>query len=122
MPAGSYEVEVVKAVVKAVKSEESDHYGEDYIRLELRPIEHPDERFFSNLNFWPSSKRFLMRDLLALGYDEAEIKADGFEVEPEGLEGRKAIAVVGIRKYDGEDQNDVKKLLPIGESEGNLPT
>lgn len=122
LDAGSYEIEVVKAVVKQVKDEESDNFGKDYIGLQLRPIDAPDDLFFHNLFPFPKTKRFLMRDLLALGYSEDELKDESFELDADDLVGRKATAIVGVRTYQGEDQNDVKRLTPIGGSEGGLPT
>jgi len=127
LPAGQYEVEVVKAVPREA-GENAKHAGETYLRLELQPTDEnmKDERFFLNLNFWPESKRFLHRDLLALGYADAEIKKDGFEVEEEALVGRKCVASVKIRSSEeyGE-QNEVRALMPLGggtTAGGTFPT
>jgi hypothetical protein len=53
--------------------------------------------------------------LIALGYDETQIKKKGFDLENvKDLEGKECVVRVALGKYQGDDTNVVKAVKPAG--------
>ncbi len=57
-----------------------------------------------------------VRFLTAIGYAEKEVKGGKFKFDPEDAEGRKCTVVVGQQEYNGQMNNTVKNVKPIGEN------
>lgn len=122
IPAGIYRVTVADASMTET-GENSKVPGSPMMTLELRVAggEYEDKPVWHNMVFSEKTLPFVKRDLRALGFTDDELgEFDPHEACPD-IEGRECDAVVGVRKYQGEDTNNVRRLRALDAEEAVLP-
>lgn len=128
IPSGKYAAVVFTSTVKAA-GDEAKYPGNDYIQWEFNIT----EEGYSNRKQWyntplvttPKAQEnrvkilgMLKGFLKGCGFTTEELDADDFELDPETVYGREVTLVVGIRQYQGEDRNNVKRVEAAGNSGG----
>lgn len=113
VPVATYEV----ALDEWEYVEESASSGEPFVKLVFAIDdggEYDGRKLFWNRSCQLKSLRYLKKALVTLGADEEEISAD-FDIEDvmPDLVGNRCRAVVGIREYEGDEVNEVKRILPL---------
>jgi len=118
LPKGTYDVIVENAEAKTSSS------GNPMFSLTLVVTsgDFENRKLFTHVVFAPKTMGQAKRTINRLGL--AELLEGPFAVDQDTADkfvGIYARAVVGIQKYEGEDRNNVKNLLPaMGESDGFL--
>lgn len=62
----------------------------------------------------------LVRFLTGIGYNAEEVTSGDFNLDVEDFTGRECRIVLGIREYEGNLQNEVKGVKPVGSKAGSL--
>jgi hypothetical protein len=81
------------------------------------------QRMWRNSLLHPALIGYFIQMLVALGFDEAEITAEGYELDYNEVKGKDARIKVGFpKKRDSEnpDRTEIKRLLPVGD-EAKVP-
>ncbi len=103
LPAGEYEVNLFDFEKKESST------GKPMFKLTMKVAEgeHEGRQIFTNLVITPKALWKVKEALEAFG---KEVPKAAIEVDFEELLGRRAVAVVGHREYNGNIYDDVKKL------------
>ena len=111
LPKGTYDVIVDEAEYKISQSG-----GNPMIALtfKIEEGEYEGRKLFSNIVFSPKAMPFAKRDIARLGLNH--LLEGPFNPEEAASEfiGQTCRVRVAIEKYEGEDQNRVKAILPAG--------
>lgn len=113
---GMFPVEVTKCELKQGKNAPHN----PYLGMELTVIDHEEfngRKLFFNVGLTENSLWALKGSLLALGFDESSVDdEEGLDVNEiiEEVVGQQAVAEVQLRPYNGEERDNVKRLLPYG--------
>lgn len=111
LPKGKYPV-----VVTAAPINEGQESGEAYIAWEftVQGGDYDGRKAWLNTSLQPQALWSTKRVLLALGVPEEEVEGEIDDMEEflEGVIGSEGVIVVAHRKYQGETQQDVKRVLP----------
>lgn len=125
LPAGTYEAVVFKAEVKKA-GEQAKHPGSQYIAWEFNITTEGYEKrkVWMNSSLVDAALPMLMRFLKAVGETDESLKAPDFELDPEKYYGIPIRVVVteGINPNTEEPNNSVKRVLPAGHVESELPS
>ena len=116
IPAGRYHVKATEVSLEEA-GENSKNPGSEYYHwtLVVQEGEHADRKLFYNTSMLPQALFGIKGMLLASGkYSQEQLDGD-CEWEPEDMLGVSFIAKVAVKKYNGEDTNDVKYLMPYGD-------
>lgn len=132
VPSGQYHCAVRKVEVKQTTGDGGSlPKGTSYLNVQyqVQGGEHGNRVFFGKYFMAPAKiggkpyehkktmDRMLGGFFIALGYDEAEVTAEGFDPDPEDLIGKELTVVVGQKqKYNAEDgvmDNEVKGVKPL---------
>lgn len=124
IPKGTYTVEVVNVDERETKGGKNP--GSPMLAWEFQVVDDEDyegRKLWHNTVITEKSKGFLMGFLLAF-HDEEELRSPEFTIDPDGYEGKRAIAVVGygVNPNTEEKNNKIIKLLPLEAAEADLPT
>lgn len=124
LPAGTYDVEVLDASEETA-GPDAKNPGTPYLKLEFQVTdeEYSGRKVWLNASFSEKARGILKGTLLGLGFTEEELASPDLEIDPEELIGRTAKAVVseGTNPKTKERNNSVKRLLPMSETETELP-
>jgi hypothetical protein len=125
VPGGVYTVEITDAT-EGTAGEEAKYPGSTYVNWEFTiqdDEEYEGRRLWLNTSFVPSAKPKLKEFLIAVGKSEEELADPDFEVDPEEYIGsRVQVAVTkGINKRTKEENNSVRKCMPLGSMEAEAP-
>lgn len=121
LPVGPYLVEVLETEATQTAN------GKAMIKVTLKIVEGPyaNRRLWTNFVVSPENKVALaifFRQMAALGLDRNYMLTDPTEAQvAQALLGRRAIADVVMRKYQGEDRNDVKNIRKPTTPASGLP-
>lgn len=116
LPAGTYNVTVDEATAKKSSS------GNPMISLQLivEDGEYEGRKLFTHVVFSPKTMGMAKRTMNRLGL--ADLTNGPFKPNQEAADqfvGKRAKAVVKVKMYEGEQTNEVKKILPAGSEGGD---
>lgn len=122
LPAGTYNAVIYDSEVREA-GDDAKYPGNQYISWELNITEDGYEGrklwYTTSLATTPKALEnrtkvlsMLLGFLKACGYTDEELNAPDFELDPEDLYGTPVKIVVGIRKWNGEERNNVKRVMP----------
>ena len=118
VPAGQYVVAVNSVKMKTAST------GTPMLEWIFAVEEGPyaGRRLFTNTVVGKQDAMWRVKDfLLALGFAPEELEG-AVELEPEQLIGLTATAVVNVREYNGENRNEIKRLIANpDENDGGMP-
>lgn len=113
LPVGPYLVEIIES------SATTSSTGKPMIKATCKVVSgpHANRRIWHNFVVSPENKNALaifFRNLNAFGLGRDYMMTSPTEQQvAQALVGRQAMAEIGIRKYQGEDRNEVKKFSPL---------
>jgi hypothetical protein len=134
IPSDTYDCAVQAVTDVAIKGDSGTlPKGTPGISVQFRVVggEYDNRRLFNNYWIAPAKiggkaydKKAMMDGMLAklfiaLGYDEEEVTGGDFDPDYEDVVGRECRVVVGQKEYEGETQNTVKAVKPVG---GDTPS
>jgi len=107
LPAGQYDVVVTDIEFRKSKTTEFP-----YISWELTVLSGPaeDRKLWLNTSLSPKALFRLKQTLEGLGVNDVPQQIEGNDLI-EAMMGAKAVAEVGVREYEGRNQNEVKRLV-----------
>jgi hypothetical protein len=116
IPAGKYHVKVTNGEMKE-SGPSSKNPGAQYVAWELtvQSGDFTGRKLFLNTSLLPKALFGLKGLLAAVGHIDKEDQGE-IDFEIEDVVGSDCVARVGVRKYEGEDRNDVKGVEPWDES------
>lgn len=130
LPAGRYLSKLTDAEVRTA-GPNAKHEGSEYINWEFTVIdgEFEDRKLWNNTPWshgscdcgdWKSGSLFGLKAILKSSgiWDDEELDSPEFDFEMNDVIGADFTLVVGVRQYQGDDQNDVKKVKPASEYAG----
>lgn len=122
IPAGIYRVTVADASMKET-GEDSKVPNSPMMTLELRVDggEYENKPLWHNMVFHEKTLPFVKRDLRALGFTDDELEEFDPQEACSDIEGRECDAVVGVRQYQGEPTNNIRRLRALDAEEAVLP-
>ncbi len=124
MPNGVYEATVSDGDLRTA-GEDAKNPGSQYIAWEftITEEEYEGRKAWLNTSFVSAAKPMLRMFLEAVGYSESELDNEGFEIEIDEIIGRplKVVLTKGVNPKTKEPNNSVRRVLPLSESEANLP-
>lgn len=118
IPAGAYPVVVSDWSTTETKNEGKIPAGTPGINWEFTITEGDFENRKLWTNHWihPNTLGFLKTFLLKAGaYTEDELN-ESFKLDPDKVLGKELVAIVVIKKYKGDDKNEIKKFKAKGEA------
>ncbi len=113
LPVGPYDVEIDKAETKTSST------GKTMYAVQFKVLNgpHAGRKVFNQFVISPESPGalgFFFSHMKALGLDAAFFNAGPTDDQVcNALLGRKAMITLGMKQYQGEDRNDVKKIAPL---------
>lgn len=127
IPAARYQAKLTDAEVREA-GPNAKHEGSEYINWEFTVSEgdHEGRKLWNNTpwshgscdcNDWKSGSLFGLKAILKSSgiWTDEELDSDEFDFEINDVIGSDFTLVVGIKQYQGDDQNEVKKVKPAGD-------
>ena len=127
IPAGRYQARIVEGEIRT-SGDTAKHPGSEYINWEYEITEgdFADRKLWGNSVFshgscscknWKAGSLFTLKDILGAtgNWTDEELNSDEFDWEFEEVIGADVTLTVIIKPYQGEDQNEIKKIKPPGQ-------
>ena len=125
LPAGTYDAVLFKGEVKEA-GPNAKHPGSQYIAWEFNITQegHEKRKVWMNSSLVDAALPMLMRFLKAMGETDESLKAADFELDIEKYIGTACRVVVteGVNPNTDEPNNSVKRVLPAGHVDSDLPS
>lgn len=126
LPAGRYILKVTDYEMREVKNDGKVPKGTPMINWEFTvQSDRSGDTKFQNRKVWMNTviherSLFNLKALLRSSGAFSNEQLDGeLDFEPDDIVGSEVIGVVAQREYNGDTVNDVKRILPVGDSEGS---
>jgi hypothetical protein len=117
LPAGAYNVAVTDWSKTETKKEGKIPEGTPGINWEftVQDGDFENRKLWTNHWIHPKTLGFLKTFLVKSGaYTEEDVEGQ-LDIDPDRVLGSELVAVVTVRKYKGDDRNDIKKFKKAGE-------
>lgn len=131
LPAGRYQAKLSDGEIR-IAGDQAKHTGSEYINWEFTVTEgeFTDRKLWQNTPWshgscdcddWKSGSLFGLKAILASSgiWTTEELDGDEFDFEINDVIGSDFTLVVAVRQYQGDDQNDIKKVKPAGDVGAN---
>ena len=131
LPAAKYEAKLSDGEVREA-GPNAKHPGSEYINWEFTVSEgdYDGRKLWTNTPFshgscdcgdWKVGSLFSLKNILKSSgiWSDEELDSPEFDFEINDVIGSDFTLVVAIRQYQGDDQNDIKRVKPGGQAGGN---
>jgi hypothetical protein len=116
VPAGTYEAVLTEQKIFTAKSSNQEAIALTFTIQDENFPEHEGRKQWRNYSLQPQALWALKKSLVDLGCDPEELEGTVDLEEVIGqLIGNKCLIEVGVRMYEGEERNEVRKVRPLSD-------